>query len=67
MCGELKFGENMYTDKGHHVRLKCIRGTVDYDKSKFVRIEEYERVKADCDKWYRLWLEECKKRKFYKV
>ena len=64
MCGELKSGENMYRNKVHNVRLKCIRGTGEIVESKFVSREEYEKVKSDCDKWYRLWLEECRKRKF---
>ncbi len=54
----------MYTERRPHVQLRCIRGNAKVADENYVSRELYDKVKSDCEKWYRLWLEECKKRNF---
>lgn len=49
--------------KALKVELKCLEGGIGVDTTRWVSMEKYLQVKSDCDKWYKLWLEECKKRK----
>ncbi len=53
----------MYFDQVHKVELRCIKGGYQAEAVDWIPREEYEKVKRDCDRWYQLWLEECRKRK----
>lgn len=58
-----KTRDGVYYDHANKVKLKCINNDSKINNECCVTREKYEKVKEDRDKWYKLWLRECRNRK----
>ncbi len=53
----------MLTNELFKPTLRCVDSNIEIDETKWVSREEFDKVKRDCELWYKMWLHECKMRK----